>query len=407
MARPHRAHYIHPYAAKIAPELARQAILDFSQEGELVLDPLAGSGTVALEAALLGRRSISIDLDPLAVLIARAKTLSLDGQTAEPLLALGDAVPEVDEPLNSTLVDVDFWFDRGVASDLTRIRHALAGVDSPELKILGAIAMSSMIVAKGTGSVANARDVAHSRAHRYTTPRTVEPAVMQIWTKRVQKVAKTLQALEIEAEFAPTVAIADARDLPVKGGSVDLIVTSPPYFNAIDYPRAHKFSLVWLEGIFGALDVDYSKVSTELIGSVRVRKGSPSARDRRSLRSSATVGATSNHLSGSLKRAFDTYAEDLDSALAEMSRVLRRDGRAFLVVGDSRVRDVEIANHVIVMELASGHGLQTQVIGHREIDPSRRQMPIKGGLANRMRREELLLLRKISQTQSQPPVLQL
>ena len=39
---------------------------------------------------------------------------------------------------------------------------------------------------------------------------------------------------------------ADSRHLPLADNSVDLIVTSPPYANALDYMRAHKFSLAWL-----------------------------------------------------------------------------------------------------------------------------------------------------------------
>jgi adenine-specific DNA methylase len=48
------------------------------------------------------------------------------------------------------------------------------------------------------------------------------------------------------------VASGDARSLPLAKRRVDLIVTSPPYANAIDYMRAHKFSLYWL-----GLDYDY------------------------------------------------------------------------------------------------------------------------------------------------------
>lgn len=394
MGRPHPAHYIHPYAAKIAPELARQAILDYSSEGELVLDPMAGSGTVALEAALLKRRSVAVDLDPLATLIARVKTVPLNGHAAHPLLALETTMPDVREPLRSRLVDVDFWFDPDTARDLTRLRYGLARIQSPELKLLGAVAMSSMIVAKGTGSVANARDVAHSRAHRYKTPRATRPHVMEIWPRRVKKLVKILQNLDLEAEFAPAILVADARRLPLRSDSVHLIVTSPPYFNAIDYPRAHKFSLAWLEGMLGALDLDYPRVSTELIGSVRVRRADSRADGDTWVRSSAAASAALKRLNGSLRRAFERYVSDVGEVVAEMDRVLRRGGRAFVVVGDSRVQDVQISNHGIVMQLALACGLKGQVIGHREIDPSRRQMPIKGGLSGRMKGEELLLLRK-------------
>jgi DNA modification methylase len=394
MTSPHVAHYIHPYAAKIAPEVARQAILDYSSAGELVLDPMAGSGTVALEAALLKRRSIAIDLDPLAVLIARVKTLPLNGQAVNALLDLECAVWQVNEPLTSSLLDINFWFDRDVAVDLTRIRYALSRMRSPELRLLGAIAMSSMVVAKGTGSVANARDVAHSRAHRYKTPRVKRPDVMEIWPRRVKKLARILQGLELECQLIPAVALADARRLPIASDSVDLVVTSPPYFNAIDYPRAHKFSLAWLQGLFNALHIDYCTVSGELVGSVRARVPTSSGLDKSWLRSSATAHTTLRSLTGSLQRAFECYVDDIDKVVREISRVLKRGRHAFIVVADSSARGMGVRNHVVMLELASSHGLEVEIVGHREIDPSRRQMPIKGGLSGRIKREELLLLRK-------------
>jgi DNA modification methylase len=394
MLGPHKAHYIHPYAAKIAPELARQAILDFSREGELVLDPMAGSGTVALEAALLERRSMAIDLDPLAVLIARLKTLPLNGQAVNALLDLECAVWQVNEPLSSSLLDVNFWFDRDVAVDLTRIRYALSRMRSPELRLLGAIAMSSMVVAKGTGSVANARDVAHSRAHRYKAPRVKRPDVMEIWPRRVKKLARILQGLDLESQLVPAVALADARRLPIASDSVDLVVTSPPYFNAIDYPRAHKFSLAWLQGLFNALHIDYWTVSGELVGSVRARVPACSGLDKSWLTSSAAAHATLRSLTGNLQRAFECYADDIDKVVREISRVLKRGRHAFIVVADSSARGIGVRNHVVMLELASSHGLEVEIVGHREIDPSRRQMPIKGGLSGRIKREELLLLRK-------------
>ncbi len=307
MGRPHQAHYIHPFAAKIAPELVRGAILWFSREGELVLDPMAGSGTVALEAALLKRRSIATDLDPLAVLISRVKTLPLNGHTPEALLSLDSGRMEVRGPPRSELLDVRFWFDEATALDLRRISYGLERIEETKLKLLGIIAMSSMIVAKGTGSVANARDVAHSRPHRYKTPRETKPAVMEIWPRRVQKLAKILQSLDVDPRFIPLIALADARGLPVASESVDLIVTSPPYFNAIDYPRAHKFALAWLEHILSSLEVDYSKVSRELVGSVGARKGSTSGDGEPWVESSDTAKRTANGLSGRLRQAFERY----------------------------------------------------------------------------------------------------
>jgi len=71
-------HGIHPYPAKMVPQIAREIIRRFTKEKALVLDPFCGSGTVLLEALIAGRNGIGIDTNPLACLIARAKTTVLD-----------------------------------------------------------------------------------------------------------------------------------------------------------------------------------------------------------------------------------------------------------------------------------------------------------------------------------------
>ncbi|HZU77806.1 MAG TPA: DNA methyltransferase, partial [Dehalococcoidia bacterium] len=66
-------HALHPFAAKFPPQLARWMVEEFSRPGETVLDPFAGSGTMLVEARLLGRNALAADIDPLARLIARVK----------------------------------------------------------------------------------------------------------------------------------------------------------------------------------------------------------------------------------------------------------------------------------------------------------------------------------------------
>ena len=71
------SHGFHRYPAKFFPELPRWAIRRYSEQGETVLDPMAGSGTVNVESLLNGRHSIAVDVDPFARLLAKVKTTPL------------------------------------------------------------------------------------------------------------------------------------------------------------------------------------------------------------------------------------------------------------------------------------------------------------------------------------------
>ncbi len=59
------------YRGNFAPQIARNIILRYSQEGDVVLDPMVGSGTTLIEAQLLNRKSIGIDINPKAVELSR------------------------------------------------------------------------------------------------------------------------------------------------------------------------------------------------------------------------------------------------------------------------------------------------------------------------------------------------
>jgi len=70
-------HGIHRYPAKFFPELPRWIIERYSAYGDTVLDPFMGSGTTNVEALILGRNSVGIDVDPFSKMLSRVKTTIL------------------------------------------------------------------------------------------------------------------------------------------------------------------------------------------------------------------------------------------------------------------------------------------------------------------------------------------
>src|SRR6266545_581035 len=88
----HATHSMHPYVAAINPPLAASLIEHYVPKGELVLDPFCGGGGVLIEAVLHGRRACGCDVNPLAVLMSRAKTTHLaSAKTLPTYLHLAEA----------------------------------------------------------------------------------------------------------------------------------------------------------------------------------------------------------------------------------------------------------------------------------------------------------------------------
>ena len=121
-------HGIHKYPAKFFPELPRWLIRKYSREGELILDPFAGSATANIEALLNRRNSICIDIDPFARFLAKVKitplnTTDLKNSKKELLTIIGnfsfDKITEDDIP---DFPYKDNWFNREIILELSFIK---------------------------------------------------------------------------------------------------------------------------------------------------------------------------------------------------------------------------------------------------------------------------------------------
>jgi len=173
----------------------------------------------------------------------------------------------------------------------------------------------------------------------------------------------------------------------LRDGSVDLIVTSPPYANAIDYVRAHKFSLVWLGHNVG----DLAGLRKRFIGA-EVRPDSDhniaSETGRATVEEIARLDA---------RRALIVrhYFLEMTASLNEMKRVLRTDRSAIVVVGSSTVRGVLVNTALILAEIGKSLGFKLVALKERDIDRDRRLMPVsrssdQQGIEARMHSEHVI-----------------
>ncbi|MSP13139.1 MAG: hypothetical protein EXR62_09295 [Chloroflexi bacterium] len=185
--------------------------------------------------------------------------------------------------------------------------------------------------------------------------------------KRFQQNMKGLLQLGVHT-FKPETNYGDAQVLPLEGKSVDLIVTSPPYAsNAIDYMRAHKFSLVWMGHAVDDLSMRRSKyIGGETVADVEIEQF-PSQ--------TATILGEVTALDRKKGVALRRYYSEMTRVLSEMFRVLKYGGTSVVVVGSSilRGRDTETQN--CLAEIGQSIGFEVPKIGIRHLDRNRRMMP--------------------------------
>ena len=375
-------HTIHAFAAKFPPQLPRAFIEQLTHPGDTVLDPMMGSGTTVLEATLLGRRAIGVDLDPLAVRVSRVKTRAVDH---EHLRAGGDAVianastllrdraaltTQIKRRFDPATRDfLDYWFADVTQHELLALLLSIEGEPDTEVREALEVVFSSIIITK-SGGVSLARDLAHTRPHRVAS-KTVRSAIEQ-FKIRLRKSITALLALPDDV-LPVELHHADARELPIDDESVDLVITSPPYANAIDYMRAHKFSLAWLGEPISKL----SELRSTYIGSENSRGTIADDLPKGAAQCVSELAQRDPRKA----RVLQKYLVEMRTALAEIFRVLRAGTAAGMVVGPSTMRGIRVQTQQHLAEISKQLGFDVVGIGKRVLDRDRRMMPARWGNA--------------------------
>ncbi len=390
---------VHPFPARMAPSLA-MAALDGLTSHDRVLDPMMGSGTVLRHASQLGIPSLGFDLDPLAVLMSSVGTtqvdlselqLSVDNLLSEArsLFTSDCSLPWIDQDLETTNY-VDYWFGLEQQFDLRRIAFTLINMrqkrmySEPVLNVLRLV-LSRIIVTKEKGA-SLARDVSHSRPHKVSS--TSSYSVWEGYMSSYRRVVSVLSTLSFAGKA--TVALGDARQLAkVESKSVDAVITSPPYLNAIDYMRGHRLALVWL-----GYDIkELRRVRSLSVGAER----SPDQERVGMVRESVLLAMSqSTELSSRHHRMISRYADDVYRVMSEFQRVTKPGGRITLVVGNSMLRGVFISNQGAFTEAARLLGLNLLKLEERELPNQHRYLPMPQSsgspLGRRMRTETIISL---------------
>lgn len=386
---------IHPFPARMAPDIVLKETATLPP-GSLLLDPMAGSGTVVREASENRHKAIGFDLDPLAVLMAKVWTTPIDTvalrksakevATEAQDLRVEDTLLSWIDADEETLRFIDYWFaieQQIELRKLSAILHAKRGKIRDALRI----ALSRIIVTKKRGA-SLAWDVSHSRPHRVRDSN--DFAVIKEFLRSVDILANRLDKQPPPGNV--TVKRGDARDLhDVESSSVDAVVTSPPYLNAIDYLRGHRLALVW----FGYQVAELRSVRSNSIGSDR----HPSVEQTEVIAVVTHTLTAISRLPRKERLMFERYVIDLTSMLGEIYRVLRSQGKAILVVGNSTLKGITINNARAVSLIAEHKGFIVQPPTRRRIPASRRYLPppSKGDqsdLKKRMRTEMILRFEK-------------
>lgn len=393
---------VHPFPARMAPGIAFQIVSD-SKKRLRVLDPMAGSGTVPAVARANGHIALGVDIDPLAVLISKVWTTPIKKEeilkASKQVLAnakrkagtLSSTQAFPDGASAETKEFIKYWFDLRSRRQLASLSVEIKKVKNENIRNALLCSFSRLIISKKSGA-SLAMDLSHSRPHRKFKTAPIQP--FEKWDSAVEKVlCGCLDAKSATAGPSSKIKVGDARALPFRSNSIDLVLTSPPYLNAIDYIRCSKFSLVWM----GLQTESLKKIRGKSVGSEVSYDIKLCSSDLQNVISGLRV---SKKLSSRNLGILTRYVVDMHLSIEEVARVLVPGGRAVYVVGENSLRDVYIRNAKIVSDLAILCGLRLIERRTRTLPDNRRYLPPPKAnvgakhMNSRMRKEIVLAFEK-------------
>ena len=261
------SHSIHRYSGKFIPFIARSVIELVSQEGETILDPYMGSGTTVLEALLLKRIALGVDMNPLGVLISKVKTTPVNtnqlhkvlddfhylcnklNPTLNQGLLFNNHNNAIDSIFNSYLEDDRWndpwykkWFNDGVRRQLIILSQFIDAINNPDIQNIAKVSFSD-ILRRCSNAHQGYPNVMFDKNHQE------RPLPSSLFIKRLNEIAQSLVEMSEALRHLNKAIIkeGDATNLSfIKCNSIDAIVTHPPYIGSVPYAEYGVLSLTWL-----------------------------------------------------------------------------------------------------------------------------------------------------------------
>jgi SOS regulatory protein LexA len=245
-------HGIHTYPAMFIPQVARRLLETYSQEGDTICDIFCGSGTALVESKLLKRNAYGIDLNPLAIFIAKAKTTPINPQKlTREYIAVLDRIENIQDKKikRPDFKNIDFWFKERVILKLSKIKKALQEVQDKPIQNFLMVAFSETV-----------RYVSNTKNGEFKLVRMKgeklekhDPDVLGIFRKNAEKniTGMTEFYKDVGKESWTKIIYGDSsKNNEIKPHSIDCIITSPPYGDSrttVAYGQFSRLGAQWID----------------------------------------------------------------------------------------------------------------------------------------------------------------
>lgn len=377
-------HCYHDYPARMIPQVARKLLDLFGVSAKYLFDPYCGSGTSLVEANIRGINAFGTDLNPLARLIAKAKTATPETKLLEKQISTFNkmVLDEKQRKVKETqeiygISRLNFWFKPEVIEKLFKLRKYINTIDNEEIRLFFQVAFSETV-----RESSNTRND-EFKLYRYSEEKLKKfnPDVYGIMSSKLKrnfdgyKKYKTIIDNLKQRPLANIYSFNSVDGIPediIPEEGIDIVITSPPYGDSsttVAYGQYSRLSAAWLE-----LE-EPDKIDRKLMGSKIVKEflSFPS----KSLNTAINEIKKTNE-----KRAREvtSFYIDLLASISNVAKVIKKNGYACYVVGNRKVKGVILPTDIAVKDFFASYGFKYVNTFIRSI-PNKR-MPSKNSPTN-------------------------
>lgn len=377
-------HCFHDYPARMIPQVAGKILDTFGSGSGTLFDPCCGTGTSLVEGMVMGLKTVGTDINPLARLIAEAKTSPVDiEETTREMERFRAWIFRFRTPANGKEPQIqgidraEFWFKPDVSAKLGHIKKFINSVNSRAARRFFQVAFSETV-----RESSNTRN-GEFKLYRYDneTLESFNPDVFGIMLSKLHRNIRGAAQFNERIKMTGKKPAARVHGFDSCDGipgmfcpdeSVDIVVTSPPYGDSpttVAYGQYSRLSAAWL-GLEGAKTVDRN-----LMGGKTVRHMEP---------------LPCEHLNEAIeqvsrrdkKRALSVFSfyRDLRNSIRNVGKTVKKSGCACYVVGNRKVKGVVLPTNEAIVSFFENTGFEHVRTFTRSI-PNKR-MPLKNSPAN-------------------------
>ncbi|MCG8603865.1 site-specific DNA-methyltransferase [bacterium] len=377
---------IHPYPAMFHFRVVRKLLQDYSDEGDLILDPFLGSGVTAVECLTARRRFIGYDINPLALMIARVRCAPLKKADLLETALQTESTYSQKKSVPVDFHNIRYWFEEDVIDELSKLRQSIFEISDEEILAFFKVVFSEVV-----------RRVSRTSYNEFKLLRQKrEPKPVNVG-KTFREVS--LRNISLLTDFyhnrpsllgGGTFRNENILHSDLKNGFVDLVITSPPYGDSrttVAYGQFSRLSLRWL-GLEEVVD--------------RTSLGSKAQEITPHLPSPLLYEYLEKISAKDVKRAKEVFSfyNDLVASVQLLAKAVKTGGRVCFVVGNRTVKGEQLPTDKISADFFESVGFQHKQTFVRAI--SNKRMPTENSPSNTkgikdstMRFEYIVMLQKL------------